>query len=61
MKNYELIEELCKLPAGAEVEINGVFDETEVIDMEEEERNLFGVIKDVESVETFGENRIFLN
>lgn len=61
MKNYELIEKLSKLPAGAEVEINGVFDETEVRDMEEEERNLFGVIKTVESVETFGENRIFLN
>lgn len=61
MKNYELIEKLSKLPAGAEVEINGVFDETEVRDMEEEERNIFGVIKAVESVETFGENRIFLN
>ena len=61
MKNYELIEKLSKLPAGAEVEINGVFDETEVRDMEEEERNLFGVIKAVESVEPFGENRIFLN
>ena len=61
MKNYELIEKLSKLPAGADVEINGVFDETEVRDMEEEERNLFGVIKAIECVETFDENRIFLN
>lgn len=30
MKNYELIEELCKLPAGAEVVFDGMVDENRV-------------------------------
>lgn len=64
MKNYELMERLSSMPAGAEVEVSAIMTieelENNPIMEEDEEGTLYSLTRKVEDVENVGD-RIYMN
>ncbi|WP_251616180.1 hypothetical protein [Senimuribacter intestinalis] len=63
MKNYELMERLSSMPAGAEIEVRAImtieeFKNSDIM-QEDEEGALYGLTRGVEDVENDG-NRIYM-
>ncbi|MEY8366109.1 hypothetical protein AALA22_10775 [Anaerovoracaceae bacterium 41-7] len=64
MKNYELMEKLSSMPAGAEIKVSAImtmeeFENGDII-QEDEEGALYSLIREVEGVENAGD-RIYMN
>ncbi len=64
MKNYELMERLSRMPAGAEIEVSAImtmeeFENNDIM-QEDEEGTLYSLIREVEDVENVGD-RIYMN
>lgn len=64
MKNYELMERLSRMPAGAEIEVSAImtmeeFENNDIM-QEDEEGTLYSLIREVEDVENAGD-RIYMN